>query len=140
MKTSQHPLPPLFQKNEVLFGHAGEPGLIALEIDGDDKVKIFSRDGDKLSSERVPFEPFMLLAGDDGLKGWQGEAEIEVLDGGGAFNRLACFPTKSNSKTPRVICKLKLANRHQRAMRLIGISATHCTSFCCFPAKRIFWE
>src|SRR6266576_1125691 len=94
MKTSQHPLPPLFQKNEVLFGHAGAPGLIAVEIDGDDKVKIFSREGDVTSSETVPFEPFMLLAGDDGMKGWQGESEIEVLDGGGAFNRLAVFPNQ----------------------------------------------
>jgi DNA polymerase, archaea type len=92
MKASQPPVLPLFQKNEVLFGHAGDPGLIALEIDGDDKVRIFSRDGDKTTSQTAPFEPFMLLAGDDGLKGWQGETSIEVLDGHGGFNRLALFP------------------------------------------------
>jgi DNA polymerase elongation subunit (family B) len=34
----------------------------------------------------------MLLAGDDGLKGWKGEAQIEPLAGSGAFNRLALFP------------------------------------------------
>lgn len=92
MKASQHPLPPLFQKNEVLFGHAGAPGLIAVEIDGDDKVKLFSRAGDAISLDTAAFEPFMLLAGDDGLHGWQGETSIEVLDGHGAFNRLAVFP------------------------------------------------
>src|SRR5574341_1906115 len=51
MKEQRHRLPPLFQKNEVLFGHDGAPGLIAFEIDGDDAVKVFSRDGGALRSE-----------------------------------------------------------------------------------------
>jgi DNA polymerase I len=85
-------LPPLFQKNEVLFGHDATPGLIACEIDGADKVKIFRRDGDATLIETAPFQPLMLLAGDDGLKGWQGETQIERLAGSGAFNRLALFP------------------------------------------------
>ena len=49
-------LPPLFQENEVLFGHDATPGLIAFEIDGDNKVKIFRRDGDAmlLDTRRAP--------------------------------------------------------------------------------------
>jgi hypothetical protein len=92
MKDPRRHLPPLFQKNEVLFGHDATPGLIACEIDGADKVKIFRRDGDATVVETAPFQPLMLLAGDDGLKGWQGETQIEPLAGSGAFNRLALFP------------------------------------------------
>jgi DNA polymerase elongation subunit (family B) len=85
-------LPPLFQKNEVLFGHDGTPGLIALEIVGDDRVQVFSRDGDATKSAILPFQPLMLLAGDQPLAGWKGEAKIEALSGSGGFNRLALFP------------------------------------------------
>jgi DNA polymerase elongation subunit (family B) len=85
-------LPPVFQKNEVLFGHDGTPGLIALEIVGDDRVQVFSRDGDATKSVIMPFQPLMLLAGDQPLAGWNGEAEIETLSGTGGFNRLALFP------------------------------------------------
>jgi DNA polymerase, archaea type len=92
MLTEQrHRLPPMFQKNEVLFGHDGTPGLIAFEITGD-KVTIFSRDGESGRSQTVPFQPFLLMAGDEGLAGWKGEAKIECLGGQGAFNRLVLFP------------------------------------------------
>ena len=89
---TKHSLPPAFQENRMLFGRDGSSGLVACEIASDDKVRLFIRDGDKTSSEDVPFQPMLLLAGDDGLKGWQGEAHIEKLAGDGAFNRLALFP------------------------------------------------
>jgi DNA polymerase, archaea type len=92
MKEHKHHLPPLFQKNEVLFGHDGTPGLIAVEPDGNDKIKLFSRDGDTTVVESVPFQPIMLLQGAEPLSGWTGEANIETLAGAGAFNRLALFP------------------------------------------------
>ena len=91
MNQPKHPLPPLFQKNEVLFGHDGTPGIIACELAGDDSVKIFLRDGESTQSEVIPFQPLMLLEGDEPLAGWKGEAKIEQLAGSGAFNRLALF-------------------------------------------------
>jgi DNA polymerase elongation subunit (family B) len=103
---------PLFQENEVLFGHDRAPGLIACEIAGDDQVKIFSRQGAVTTVETVPFRPLMLLEGDAPLKGWKGEAKVEKLAGSGAFNRLALFTDlkqledakgylqKSTGKTP----------------------------------------
>jgi DNA polymerase I len=92
MLTEQrHRLPPMFQKNEVLFGHDGTPGLIAFEVTGD-SVTIFSRDGESSRSQTAPFQAFLLMAGDDGLAGWKGEAKIERLAGQGAFNRLVLFP------------------------------------------------
>ncbi len=92
MKGSRPLLPPLFQKNEVLFGHDGAPALIAFEIENDDQMRIYARDDGATRSETVPFQPLLFLAGDDPLKGWQGEAQIERLAGNGAFNRLALFP------------------------------------------------
>ena len=92
MLTEQrHRLPPTFQKNEVLFGHDGKPGLIAIEATGD-KITIFSRDGESSRLQTEPFQAFLLMAGDDGLAGWRGEAKIERLAGQGAFNRLVLFP------------------------------------------------
>lgn len=85
-------LPPVFQENEVLFGHDGAPALIAFQVEGDDQVRIYSRNDGATRSESVPFQPLILLAGDNGLRGWQGEVQIERLAGSGAFNRLALFP------------------------------------------------
>lgn len=91
MQAPRQQLLPLFQKNEVLFGHNATPAAIAFEVDGDASVKIFYRDGDSLRSESAPFQPLMLLEGDAPLNGWRGEAEIVKLAGSGAFNRLALF-------------------------------------------------
>ena len=102
MSEQKHHLPPLFQKNEVLFGHDGATGLIACEIAGDERVKIFSRDGAATKIDVVSFQPLMLLQGDEPLAGWQGQAKIETLAGSGAFNRLALFPNLTqldNAKT-----------------------------------------
>ena len=82
---------PIFQKNEVLFGHDGTPGIVAVEITAEGAVQICSRDGARTFSKALPFQPFMLLAGDDALAGWPGEAQIERLAASGSFNRLAQF-------------------------------------------------
>ena len=83
---------PLFHQNEVLFGHDSTSGLIAFEIEGIDRIRIFYRQGNLTLSESVPFRPFLLLEGEGWLKGWKGEMEVESLEGSGAFSRLAFFP------------------------------------------------
>ncbi len=85
-------LTPIFQQNEVLFGHDSTPGLIAFEIEGIDKVGIFRRQEGQTGFETIPFRPFMLLEGDSTLKDWKGEAALQKLGGRGAFNHLALFP------------------------------------------------
>ncbi len=81
-----------FHQNEVLFGHDYTPALIAFEIEGLDRIRIFSRQGDLTRSESAPFRPFLLLEGDAWLKEWKGEAELQPLGGGGGFKQLALFP------------------------------------------------
>jgi DNA polymerase, archaea type len=92
MVQAREHLTPIFQQNEVLFGHDSTPGIIAFEIEGLDKVKIFHRQDGETESDTVPFRPFMLLEGDVALKDWTGEATLQKLDGRGAFNHLALFP------------------------------------------------
>ncbi|HEY5543286.1 MAG TPA: DNA polymerase domain-containing protein, partial [Candidatus Binatia bacterium] len=92
MNEQKRQLPPVFQKNETLFGHDSTAGLIGFEVEGTDKVKIFSRHGAETRTENQLFEPFLLLEGEADLNGWKGEAKIETLSGKGAFNRLALFP------------------------------------------------
>ena len=92
MTTQREHLTPIFQKNEILFGHDSTPGLIAVELEGNDKVKVFRRQGDKIDSDIISFRPLMLLEGDQGLQDWNGEAELQKLAGSGAFNCLALFP------------------------------------------------
>jgi len=62
MSEQKHHLLPLFQKNEVLFGHDGATGLIACEIAGNDSVKLFARDDAATKIDTVSFQPLMLLA------------------------------------------------------------------------------
>ncbi|TAK07422.1 DNA polymerase II [bacterium] len=81
-----------FHQNELLFGHDSTPALIAFEIEGEDRVRIFYRQGGLTLSEAAPFRPFLLLEGAAWLKEWKGEAELTPLAGGGPFNHLALFP------------------------------------------------
>ena len=80
-----------FHQNEVLFGHDSTPALIAFEIEGLDRIRIFHRQGDLTLAESVPFRPFLLLENETWLKEWKGEAELEPLAGAGAFHCLAHF-------------------------------------------------
>jgi hypothetical protein len=91
MQAQRQQLLPLFQKNEVLFGHDATAAAIAYEVDGDASVRVFFRDGETVRGEAATLQPLMLLEGDDPLGGWSGEAQIEKLAGSGAFNRLALF-------------------------------------------------
>jgi DNA polymerase, archaea type len=92
MVQSREHLTPIFHRNEVLFGHDSTPGLIAFEIEGTDRVRIFCRQGGKTKTVAALFHPFLLLTGDGLLKDWSGEAELQKLEGKGAFNYLALFP------------------------------------------------
>src|SRR5262249_61839472 len=91
MVHAREDLTPIFQQNEVLFGHDSTPGIIAFEIDSIDKIKIFLRQDGNTETETVSFRPLMLLEGDGALKGWKGAAEVQKLDGRGTFNHLDLF-------------------------------------------------
>jgi DNA polymerase I len=86
------PTAPTFHANPVLFGHDSTPRLLAFELDGDNRVRIFSRgeDGRVVSSLRE-FRPFLLLASTELLAGWSGGFDTEALDGEGLYRFLVLF-------------------------------------------------
>ena len=92
MLDAEYPLLPQFQENEVLFGRDRSPALIAFEIEGGDKVRVFTQAGNQTCSATESFQPFLLLAGEKWLKGWRGDGQIQTLSGSGALNRLVRFP------------------------------------------------
>jgi DNA polymerase elongation subunit (family B) len=91
MTQAREHLTPIFQQNEVLFGHDNTPGLLAFEIEGPDKVKIFRRQERTTVFDIVPLRPFMLLSGAGVLSDWKEDVELQKLDGKGAFDHLALF-------------------------------------------------
>jgi DNA polymerase I len=92
MLKEREQLMPIFQRNDILFGQDGLQGIIACELDGGGKVRIYHRPNGGVETAFADFRPFILLKGDDRLSGWQGEAELQKLRGSGAFNCLALFP------------------------------------------------
>jgi len=83
------PTAPSFHENAALFGHDSTPRLLAFELEGDDKVRVFTRTEDaKTVSDIRPFRPFVLLASTDLLTGWAGGYDVRELQGDGLYRFL----------------------------------------------------
>ncbi len=99
-------LPPLkFHENHLLFGHDQTLGLLAFELKGSDKIRVFRREGGRVVSHTESFSPFLLLADPDLLKSWKGEAEVTPLDGPGTYRWLARFPSWALASKAREHCQ-----------------------------------
>jgi len=85
--------PPPFYDNALLFGQDRTARLRAFELEGGDRIRIFSRQDGRTVSATEPFAPFLLLADPDLLKGFKGESEVSPLDGPGHYRWLARFPS-----------------------------------------------
>lgn len=81
-----------FYSNTVLFGHDATPRLIAFEIEGQDRVRVFSKANGQLTSAVTPMTPFLLVADTGLLTNFPGDVEIEPLQGENFFRYLAIFP------------------------------------------------
>ena len=78
--------------DELLFGRDATAAVVALELEGNRHIRVFSRASSTVDSRTVPFEPFLWLTSEDRLAGWRGPCRIEPLSGTGAFRWLARFP------------------------------------------------
>jgi DNA polymerase elongation subunit (family B) len=95
-------VPPVFQQNAVLFGHDPTPRLVAFELEGDDRIRLYARTPDgALVSSLEPFRPFLLLASTDLLAAWGGRYEAEALAGDATYRILAFFPGWSDFQRAR---------------------------------------
>ena len=94
-----------FCENTLLFGHDQTPGLIAFELEGPDRIRIYRRENGTTTSAVEPFSPVLLLADPDFLKDWKGEADVAPLDGFGLYRWLARFPSWAVALKAREHCQ-----------------------------------
>jgi len=79
-------------ENALLFGYDATPHLVAFERSGESEICCYVREGGRLTTRRVSFRPFLLLASTDLLKGHGGAVEVEALAGEAPFRYLARVP------------------------------------------------
>ncbi|OGV53098.1 MAG: hypothetical protein A2X49_17340 [Lentisphaerae bacterium GWF2_52_8] len=65
--------------------------IVAAETHDDGTAVLFIRDGDKVSQEKIAFEPFILLDNPALLQGLQHKFELDALKGPGRFSTRARF-------------------------------------------------
>ncbi len=80
-----------FADNRVLFGQHPLPGILAVIPDGDHGVRIYRRDGDRVSSEEDSFEPFLWIADRDPLRDFDRPVAWTSLSGDGCYRFIARF-------------------------------------------------
>jgi DNA polymerase elongation subunit (family B) len=86
------PTAPVFHQNAVLFGHDSSPRLLAFELVGENRIRVYARSAEgRATTELRDFRPFLLLAGTDLLTGWGGGYDVEPLHGDGLYRFLVLF-------------------------------------------------
>lgn len=80
-----------FAKNDILFGWDETPGIVAMELEEDDKIRVFRKEGERLLSETHPFHPFFLLSDTSFLKGMKCSPIVKPLKGSGAYKNQVSF-------------------------------------------------
>lgn len=78
------------EENRILFGSDRTRGIVAAELAGR-FIRLFIRDGDRLSFKDDPFHPFILLEDPTLLDGLPGEVAVRQLQGDGEYRLLAFF-------------------------------------------------
>ena len=103
----------------VLYGHDATPEVVGVELEGDRRIRLFSRASSALVSDTVPFEPFLWLTSEDKLAGWTGHCQIEPLSGAGRFRRLARFPHVGSLESAK-------AHLQRRSGKSLGAPGSPC--------------
>ncbi|NIQ40161.1 MAG: DNA polymerase II [Proteobacteria bacterium] len=76
---------PSFTENDTLFGCDETPGIVAMEVEGNDTIRVFRREDGRLVSEFQPFHPFFLLTETSLLGGIKSSPEVTPLEGSGTY-------------------------------------------------------
>jgi DNA polymerase, archaea type len=78
------------EENRILFGSDQTRGIVAAELAGR-FIRLFIREGDRLTFKDDPFHPFILIEDPILLEGLPGEVTVRQLQGDGEFRLLAFF-------------------------------------------------
>ncbi|MEW6511520.1 MAG: DNA polymerase domain-containing protein [Bacteroidota bacterium] len=77
--------------NPLLYGHAPDPGIVAVHQKDDATMQVYVRHGDTVTSEDQPFYPFFHLSDERLLRGYGRKHWIRRLEGSGFYNTLCVF-------------------------------------------------
>ncbi len=80
-----------FAKNNILFGHDETRGIVAMEVEGDEGIRVFRKEGGRLLSELQRFQPFFLLSDTSLLKGIECSPAVKTLKGSGDYRYQVSF-------------------------------------------------
>ena len=78
-------------KNNILFGHDERRGIVAMEAEGDDGIRVFRKEGGQLLSETQSFHPFFLLSDTSLLEGIKCSPTVKTLKGSGDYRYQVSF-------------------------------------------------
>jgi len=78
-------------KNNILFGHDERRGIVAMEAEGDDGIRVFRKEGGRLLSETQSFHPFFLLSDTSLLEGIKCSPTVKTLKGSGDYRYQVSF-------------------------------------------------
>ena len=80
-----------FSSNQVLFGCNPTEGIVALELEDDQHIRLYRRVQGQLLSELQEFRPVIWLQGSELLRNFNGEVEVAELSGELVYRTLAVF-------------------------------------------------
>ncbi|WP_245693506.1 DNA polymerase domain-containing protein [Deferrisoma camini] len=81
-----------FPSNPALYGADPTPGIVAVEFDGGDRVRVFRRTPEEVIAETDRWRPFLFLESADLLPAPSDDVEILPLEGPWEYRTLALFP------------------------------------------------
>ena len=68
-----------FTENQLLFGWNPTTGIVSLELESDEHVRIYRRTNGRIVSELQDFRPSLWICQPDLFKNYKGEVEIIPL-------------------------------------------------------------
>ena len=92
---------PEFTQNRMLFGWDETSGIIAIEPEGDSRMRVFRRTAGHLSSELQDFRPVIWLEQPHLLQDFKGVVKIQPLNGNSFYQHLAVFDSWSAANEAR---------------------------------------
>ncbi|HVN77533.1 MAG TPA: 3'-5' exonuclease, partial [Terriglobia bacterium] len=80
-----------FTENQLLFGWNPVAGIVSLELEGGQHIRIYRRTNGRIVSELQDFHPHLWICQPDLFKNYKGEVDITPLSGNLSYRFLATF-------------------------------------------------
>jgi DNA polymerase, archaea type len=93
--------PLAFEENEILFGVDTTEGIVAVELSGNDTMRLFLRREGRIETLDDRFTPFILLEDEKMLEGFRTPFAVEPLSSSNSFRALALFQSWSDCERAR---------------------------------------